>query len=267
MDGLKKIIDSKDPATLILRDVKIGKWSLEQVREWLTTLLGKAKETSINCVLDALSTQERGDVEGSPLPLKETFHSKKRKYPDNVPSFFGSTTISNRKRRYAQDSQESKSGLPAGAASTPVSSLASESLTYGQKLIVLNFESLIGDEGEKLTAEDAKLLKDALKSRLAFEAALDELHRLEDLQEWRLRTEKSSSRMELAAPPPSAPVSIENSESSKRERDILQDASSFNQVSPKLRCLLSCSRRLTLTRPTTSGRRLREFPNCKLRLL
>jgi hypothetical protein len=230
IDGLKKIIDSKDPATSILRDVKIGKWTLDQVREWLRTVLGDAKATSIDCVVRSLSNRspERTDVEGSPLPQKDAFHSKKRKYPENVPSFFGSTTISNRKRRYAQDSQDSKSRNAAPATAAPVSSSASESLTYGQKLIVLNFESLIGDEKEKLTAEDAKLLRDSLKSRLAFEAALDELQRLEDLQEWRLRTEKSSNRVQLAAPPPSAPVADETP--SPNSEGSIRDSSSLTQV-------------------------------------
>lgn len=227
IDGLKKIIDSKDPATSILRDVKIGKWTLDQVRDWLTAVLGGGKESSIDCVILFLSNrpQERTDVEGSPLPQKDVLHSKKRKYPENVPSFFGSTTISNRKRRYAQDTQESKSGN-----ATPATSSVGETLTFGQKLIVLNFESLIGDEKEKLTAEDARLLRDSLKSRLAFEAAVDELQRLEDLQEWRLRTEKASPRMQLVAPPPSAAMVEETPSPNLLESGSVCDSTSLNQV-------------------------------------
>jgi hypothetical protein len=196
MDGLKKIVSSEDAAISTLREIKIGKWSFNQVREWLTAILGATKESSVLCILKFLtnsSHDEKIEVDSSsPASTRDSkATSKKRKYPENVPSFFGSTTISNRKRRYATETQDSKTSSAA-----PVS--VNDSMTHGQKLIVMKFDGLLGINGEKIPFDDVKLLKDSLNSRLAFEAALDEINQLEVLQEWRLRTEKSSHRAQGA---------------------------------------------------------------------
>lgn len=170
-------MNSEDVAISTLRDIKIGKWNLDQVQEWLTAVLGNSKNSVVLSIINVLSPQDKVEVKNP---------SKKRKYPENVPSFFGSTTISNRKRRYAQETKHSEAKSNTNQ---------SDSLSFGQRLIVMKFESLVGDEHGNLAVEDAKLLRDSLNSRLAYEAAIDEINRLENLQEWRLRTEKSSTRV------------------------------------------------------------------------
>jgi hypothetical protein len=241
MDGLRKIANSEDSAISTLRDIKIGKWSLDQVREWLAAVFGSTRQPSVDCVLRCLTNSAQrpsGEkTEDNLLAVSSktvATASKKRKYPENVPSFFGSTTISNRKRRYANETQDAKA---TSASMAPTS--ASESLTYGQKLIVLKFDSLVGDDGEKIPLDDAKLLKDSLNSRLAFEAAVDEINQLEVLQEWRLRTEKSSHRAQGDLANYSAPLVANETPNHTAEdptRSSSTNASSLDQV--RIACLV-----------------------------
>lgn len=219
IDGLRKIVNSEEIAVSTLRNVKIGKWNLDQVREWLVAVLGDGRRECVQNIINLLVPQEKAE---------EKHSSKKRKYPENVPSFFGSTTISNRKRRYTQDVQSHQS--------LQILNNQSDNLTFGQRLVVMKFEGLVGEEIGKLKIDDARLLRDSLNSRLAYEAALDELNGLENLQEWRLRTEKSSSRF------PGSPIvliTLTNSanhvpstilESSDPVRSLDHEASDLNQV-------------------------------------
>lgn len=243
-----------------MSNIKIGKWDLDHISEWINAVLGNDSTSAVSCIINHLSksilslSNEKNTLQNgndndnnnnnvndnsspnnvsnntTPTSIDIPINSiKKRKYPDVIPSFFGSTTISNRKKRYTLPNNNSSNGNNSGSKgmlgtqdqkrndshnSTSSSLLTSttgsgsnistgialvplvnDTTTFGQKFIVLKFDSLLREYEGSISTEQVKILKEALKTRLAYEAALDEIAQLELLQEGRLRAEKSSNKM------------------------------------------------------------------------
>lgn len=203
--------------------------ALPQTEQWLRAVLGTGHDAGVNCVLEAL---RRMTGEGflttsatAATAITSTTSSGggsglKRRYPDEVPSFFGSATAAARKKkqRLAQ-SVAAASGtkvlagtgraVVGGSATSAQGTVAPVSLngdtdsgarsTYGQCLLRLDLDSLVPADGvaesdatEGLCSNEASILKAAVKSRSAYEAAARERERLLQLEAWRIQTETSS---------------------------------------------------------------------------
>jgi hypothetical protein len=158
--------------------------------------------TTINTVGDAPNTTSGGgstSIGGPRVGVGGT----KRKYPDELPSFFGSVTAASRKKKmrasanFTATSASSASGIGAGVGggSSGVD-VGSSSLTYGKCLLRLDLDALVAstssDDVCKLTSDKASSLKNALRSRSAYEAAFKEKERLVGMEAWRKRTKTSS---------------------------------------------------------------------------
>jgi hypothetical protein len=195
---------------------------------WLQKVL-KAPSASpaVTCVLTALETKLQ---EGGSGPANTTTNTTgdapnttsgggstsiggprvgvggtKRKYPDELPSFFGSVTAASRKKKLRASANSTASsagsasgngaGIGVGSGSSGVE-VGSSSLTYGKCLLRLDLDALVAstssDDVCKLTGEEASSLKNALRSRSAYEAAVKEKERLVGMEAWRKRTETSS---------------------------------------------------------------------------
>jgi hypothetical protein len=79
------------------------------------------------------------------------------------------------------------SGVGGGSSGVEV---GSSSLTYGKCLLRLDLDALVASTS--MTGEEASSLKNALRSRSAYEAAVKEKERLVGMEAWRKRTETSS---------------------------------------------------------------------------
>jgi hypothetical protein len=149
--------------------------------------------TTINTVGEAPNTTSGGgstSIGGPRVGVGGT----KRKYPDELPSFFGSVTAASRKKKLRASANSTASS--AGSASGNGVEVGSSSLTYGKCLLRLDLDALVAstssDDVCKLTGEEASSLKNALRSRSAYEAAVKEKERLVGMEAWRKRTETSS---------------------------------------------------------------------------
>ena len=67
---MKKIVNSLDPAVRTLSDIKIGKWNLDNVREWIRAVLGEDQTSALICIINYLtksatsSTNEKNIYQG-----------------------------------------------------------------------------------------------------------------------------------------------------------------------------------------------------------
>jgi hypothetical protein len=158
--------------------------------------------TTINTTGDAPNTTSGGgstSIGGPRVGVGGT----KRKYPDELPSFFGSVTAASRKKKLRASANStatsagsaSGNGAGVGGGSSGLE-VGSSSLTYGKSLLRLDLDALVastsGDDVCKVTSEEALSLKNALRSRSAYEAAVKEKEKLVGMEAWRKRTETSS---------------------------------------------------------------------------
>ena len=104
------------------------------------------------------------------------------------------TTTSTNNNSSTENQDIKKNGAKNLSTITFVPLVGNDSITFGQKLIVLKFDNLLRECEGNISAEQVKILKDSLKTRLAYEAALDEIAKIELEQEGRLRVEKLSSK-------------------------------------------------------------------------
>ena len=155
------LLKSDDVAVSVLQSSPMGTWNSDDLRTWLTAVLDKRsldelsgeKREEINVTLVAKVIDKVNSMIMERGPEKLVENGKKRKYPDATPSFFGSTTMSGRNKKFY-------AGVGAGNRSTTESKLASKKtdtgghlggttkpaseVTSGQAFLRLNLESVIG---------------------------------------------------------------------------------------------------------------------------
>lgn len=168
-----------------------------QVEVWLRAVLGDGQDEAVNCILTALNTSDlNAESESSSLSAAAP-SDRKRKYPDAVPSFFGSTTVANRNRRLKQTNS---GAIRPTEAAVPATQQPESSC--GKRLIILNIDTLERNHGAveqsdsyRLTQQEVGRFKEARKVRMSYEEALEELHRMEENEKKRLRSEGSTRQI------------------------------------------------------------------------
>lgn len=218
----ESLLSAEDVAVSSVRSISMGKWDCNNLRLWLTEVLD-ARDTE-----DMDAEVRRGlhvtlvdkvvdwvNAERNKLALESQKHqdSKKRKYPEATPSFFGSTTMSHRNKKfYVGDSGGRAVGkqrmtVKPNVAKAPVCSNASRdrndntkietSMTCGQIFMRMNLETTLGsDRPDGITEEQMNaaisIIRSAIKTRTVYDAALKEKAVIEEKEARRHRAENSS---------------------------------------------------------------------------
>lgn len=197
----QSLLTTEDIAVSSLKDSPMGRWDSNDLRHWLTGVLEEKDSKDMDAslrhglhttIIDKLVDHVNAEREQHNLDHKgklEERGNKKRKYTDATPSFFGSTTMSHRSKKFyvgsdgAGGRSSTQAGKPAASKLPPKSNASSSvrsasakaeaaTMTSGQIFLRINLDSVVGGEAllrEGITPRQADgaiaIIRSAMKTR------------------------------------------------------------------------------------------------------
>jgi len=227
----ESLLAAEDIAVSSVRDISMGKWDCNNLRQWLIDVLDARDTSDMDAevrhglhvtLIDKLVDCVNGERNKYALESKNNQEggSKKRKYLDSTPSFFGSTTMSHRNKKfYVGNSGGRPGGKPRASAMPAIAkapirnatgsdrgdkSKVETSMTCGQLFMRMNLETALGGDAaagrssrpEGVTDEQmssaVSIIRSAIKTRTVYDAAVKEKAVIEEKEARRHRAENSS---------------------------------------------------------------------------
>jgi hypothetical protein len=153
----QSLLSAEDVAISSLKELPMGKWNSIDLRNWLTGVLEARNSTDLDVgTRDALHMTLVDKLVDYVEDIRnrdkvDDGSSKKRKYPTATPSFFGSTTMSHRNKKFYMGGKGANQGplvtkntSPALRGTANVASKLNSSMTSGQIFIRMNLGTVLG---------------------------------------------------------------------------------------------------------------------------